>query len=112
MQGWLEVEQLEATENYQEGPLIKPTELKTLAIIHPTCSKGSIYNYWDVLNFWFLGICTFSERLMQPEGCCSVDEATAEGTESTGKEEWVQKINFPHITLSIFGSHVNREDNK
>lgn len=31
MQGWLEVEQLEATENYQEGPLIKPTELKTLA---------------------------------------------------------------------------------
>lgn len=49
---------------------------------------------------------------MQPEGCCSVSEAIAEGKESTGKEEWVQKRNFPHVTPSIFGSFVNREEDK
>lgn len=49
---------------------------------------------------------------MRPEGCCSVREAIAEGKESTGKEEWVQKRNFPHVTPSIFGSHVNRMEDK
>lgn len=49
---------------------------------------------------------------MQPEGCCSVSEAIAEGKESIRKEEWVQKRNFPHVTPSIFGSHVNREEDK
>lgn len=49
---------------------------------------------------------------MQPEGCCSVSEAVAAGDESTGKEQWVQKKNFPHVSPSIFGSYVDREEDK
>lgn len=106
------MEQLEATENYKEGPLIKPTELKTLTSFILPAPKVTFRATGKSWTPGFLAYATFSERLMQPEGCCSVSEAIAEGKESTGKEEWVQKRNFPHVTPSIFGSHVNREEDK
>lgn len=47
------MEQLEAKDNYQEGPLVEPNELN---IMGPTSSKRSIFSYWKVLNSRFLGV--------------------------------------------------------
>lgn len=37
----------------------KTSRAKSSYIMHPTCSKGSIFSYWEVLNSRFLGVCYF-----------------------------------------------------
>lgn len=62
LQGWLQVEQLEATENYQEGPLIKPTELKTLTSFILPAPKIAFRATGKSWTPGFLAYATFSER--------------------------------------------------
>lgn len=56
------MEQLEATESYQEGPLIKPTELKTLTSFILPAPKVAFRATEEPSAPGFLAYATFSER--------------------------------------------------
>ena len=65
---------------------------KSSYIIHPTCSKGSIWSYGEVLNSRFLSVCYFFwAGLMQPEGCCSFGEASGGQWKHRGRRHGCRK---------------------
>lgn len=64
-------------------------------IIHPSCSKGSIWSYWEVLNSQFLGTYYFFwTGLMQPEGHCNFGAASRGQWKHGGRQHGCTKEIF------------------
>lgn len=91
----------------------KTSWAQSSSVIHPTCSKCRSGSYCNALNSQFLSVCYFFlSRANAAWGLLQLRRSKRRAMKAEGKTAWVQKRNFHQVTPSIFGSHVNREEDK